>query len=213
MPDATAIWIIEDEEIFRDLLVDGLSMDQTYSLRSFASCEAAIDVMEKEQAAPDVVLLDIYLPGMSGMAGISELKKRAPRSKIIMLTMDGSEETIIKALRNGAFGYVAKASGLDNVQQAIERSMDSERYLDPQSLTKVLGKLFDGHMPSNKYNLSERELEVLAMITSGLSRDEIAERLNVSTSTITFHYRNIYTKLGEHKLSAVVKKAILEGLV
>jgi len=206
-------WLVDDDETYSTVLQDGLDTAEDIEVCTFHDCESVLRRSESDLHQPDVILLDIHLPGMSGLKAISPLRACYPGTKIIMLTVDDKEENVVKAIRNGAYGYVLKHSGLGEVVKAVRDAAMNHRHIDPVSLTKFLDNFASTSMSTRDYNLSERELEILGLIAAGLSRANIARRLGLAEGTVIAHYRTVYKKLGVHKISDAVAKVLREGLV
>lgn len=215
MQPPITVWIIEDDSNYRQTLnqaldfTDGLDCTETFS-----SCEAAMNWLQIAPAdqAPDVILLDINLPGVSGIEGISQLKAKSPQTHIIMLTIIDDQNTIFDALRSGASGYLLKNSELDDIIGAIEAAAKGGTFMPPEVANKVLA-LFRGLGPKTDYGLTKREKEVLGYMTQGLMQKQIAETLFVAPNTVNTHVQHIYQKLHVHSNVEAVAKALREWLV
>jgi DNA-binding NarL/FixJ family response regulator len=205
------VWIVEDNVSFRNAVTqeindsDGLRCDGT-----FGSCEALLQQLGQE-AAPDVIILDIRLPGLSGLDAIAAVKAQAPSSQIVMLTMFDDQDRIFQALCAGASGYLLKTANED-IPAAIRQAMDGGAPLSPPIARSVLN-LFSrlGPAPAD-YRLSPREKAVLELMVEGLIKKEIAERLGLSYHTVDDYLRRIYRKLHVNNASSAVAKAVRERL-
>ncbi|KAA0231934.1 response regulator transcription factor [bacterium] len=169
---------------------------------------------EVDDCKPDVVLMDIGLPGMSGIAATAELKRRYPHMQIIILSVFEDDENVFQAICAGACGYIAKPVMPAELLEAVEQAFGGSSPMSPKIARKVL-ELFRRHMPPPRadYNLTERELEVLDLLTQGADHKQIAEKLFLSPYTIRAHLRNIYDKLHVHSKSQAVAKALQERLL
>ncbi|MGH7456802.1 MAG: response regulator transcription factor [bacterium] len=145
---------------------------------------------------PDVVLMDIGLPGMSGIEATAELKRRNSRVQIVMLSVFEDDENVFQAICAGACGYISKPVMPAQLLEAVEQAFAGASPMSPKIARKVL-EIFKKHVPPPKadYNLTERELEVLDLLTQGDDHKQIAEKLFLSPFTIRAHLRNIYDKL------------------
>lgn len=180
---------------------------------SFGSCEDALEQIEKENLEPDIILLDIGLPGMSGVEGITHFKRITPVSKIVMLTIQDDDESVFKAICNGASGYLLKDSTSINILESVKEVLNGGAPMNSAIAAKVL-RMFRDFVPAqNEYNLSAREKEILILLVEGLSKKQIAEKIFLSYHTIDSHIRNIYEKLEVHSRSSAVAKAIKEKLI
>lgn len=204
--------IIEDHKFFRESVAQLLnSTEEFQTVGTFGSVEEALSKLESVQ----VILLDINLPGLSGIEGIPFLKKNFPECLIIMLTVYDDSKNIFDAILNGADGYILKRTQPIRLLQSIMDAVDGGCPMTPIIAKEALN-LFKNYVPrksENIENLSNRELEVLKMLVDGLSNDEIAEKLFLSIQTVRNHIRHIYYKLHVHSKSQAVVKALKKGIV
>jgi two-component system, NarL family, response regulator NreC len=167
---------------------------------------------------PDVVLMDIGLPDLSGIDATREIKRRFPDTFIVALTIHEDEEYFFKMLEAGANGYVPKKAAPAELITAIRAAANNEVYLYP-SLAKLLVRDYLTHetaskaQPSEANGLTIREQEVLAYLADGAGNDEIAEVLNISPKTVARHRENIMSKLNLHTRTELVKYAIRKGII
>lgn len=178
----------------------------------FATAEEFLGACEALQ--PDVVLMDIGLPGMSGIDATIELKSRVPRTEIVILTVFENNDNVFHALCAGASGYITKPVMPQQILEAVEQAFAGGTPMSPHIARRVI-ELFRQHLPPRRadYNLTARELEVLELLTKGYDYKEIAEKLFLSVFTINAHIRHIYEKLHVHSKSQAVAKALKEGMV
>ncbi len=210
----TEVIIVEDNRLFRKTLVDFINYSPDLGCENdFISCEDAIEVMEKKELDPEIILLDIGLPGMSGIEGIPFLKNIAPSAKVIMLTIQDDDESIFKAICNGASGYLLKDSSSDKILSAVKEVMDGGAPMNSSIAFKVL-EMFKNFIPEKKdYSLSPREVDILQLLVEGLPKKIIADKLKISYHTVDSHLRKIYEKLEVHSASSAVAKALKENLI
>ena len=204
--------VIEDHQEFRKALTQLLEMAEGFRLTgSFANAETAI---ENISGLEDSILLDINLPGISGIEAIKELKKINPATKIIMLTMLDDDDTVMQAILNGADAYLLKKTAPEEILSSIQTCLAGGSPMTPGIAAKVL-QLFKKHIPqkNNEYALTKRENQILELLVDGLSNQAIADKLFISVETVRNHIRHIYEKLQVHSKSQAVVKAIREGLV
>jgi DNA-binding NarL/FixJ family response regulator len=206
------VWTIEDSEDFRNAIV--LVLNSIPGIRcdkAFSSCEEAIDELRKNPG-PRVLLLDINLPGMTGLEGIQQIKALSSGTDIIMLTVINDHSSIMQALCAGATGYLLKTSSMQSIRAAIFEVVDGGAPMTPQIARSVL-RLFVRHSPAKvDYGLSKQETNVLELLVEGKVKKEIAEILRLSYHTVDNYVRGIYRKLHVHTLSAAVAKAVREKL-
>ena len=208
------IIIIEDNTLFRKTLTDFINLSNEMNCSyNFISCEAAFETIEKYALDPDIILLDIGLPGMSGIEGIFRLKNISPSSKVIILTIRDDDESIFKAICSGASGYLLKDSTSDKILEAVHEVLNGGAPMNSSIAARVL-KMFKNFAPGQgDYSLTKREKEILKLLVDGLSKNNIAEKLFLSYHTVDAHIRKIYEKLEVHSASSAVAKALKENLL
>ncbi|MBM2844815.1 MAG: response regulator receiver [Bacteroidetes bacterium] len=211
--DQISLWVIEDDELFRKTLVGFLNSTPGMRCeRDFSSCEDALEVLRKE-FAPEVVLMDIQLPGMNGIEGLRQIKSISPATDIIMLTIFEEEDKIFRAICAGANGYLLKSSPSEEIIRAIQEVLEGGAPMNAQIARRVLDMFSDLAMPKGDYNLTDREKEILRYLTEGLTKRHIAEKIFLSHYTIDTHVKNIYAKLQVHTRTGAVAKVLKEHLL
>lgn len=203
--------IIEDHDDFREGLVHVLNFTEGFEcVGSFSSVEEALPRFPQA----DVVLLDIHLPGKSGIEAIASLKERHPPTQIIMLTVFDDDDHVFRAIIGGADGYILKKTPPVQVLSSIQDAAAGGTPMTPFIARRVI-ELFKHYAPESKeeYSLSPRELEILNQLVLGLDNQEIADKLFISKETVRNHIKHIYEKLHVHSKSQAVAKAIKQGLV
>jgi len=203
--------IIEDHDDFRD----GLSyvLDGTEGFKcagKFSSVEEAMRNLPKA----DVYLMDIGLPGKSGIEGVKLVKAKYPEAQVIMLTVFEDEKNIFQAIASGANGYLLKKTSPVKILNAVEEAMTGGLPMTPLVARKVID-MFKQQMPQPKGNISltDREKEILKLLVDGLNYNMIGEKLFISLDTVRNHIRHIYEKLHVHSKSHAVAKALKHNLV
>lgn len=210
----TVVWLVEDHTDSRRVLVRILNRVATIQCPcAFASCEEALAAL-RSNAPPQVILLDVGLPGMNGIEGIRHFKALAPACHIIVLTVFDDQEKVFKAICAGASGYLLKNADEDAIVGAIHEVLQGGAPINPRVARLVL-QMFASRAaaPSHDYGLSDRERGVLELMVEGLVKKEIAERLNLSYHTVDNHLRSIYEKLKVHTRGGAVAKAVSEHLL
>jgi two-component system NarL family response regulator len=181
-----------------------------------ADGESAVAVAESEQ--PDIVLLDILMPGMSGIDVLGKIRAVSPTSKVLLLTGSESEEDLVAAIRGGARGYILKDMPFDELVGVIDNVAGGGAAIS----AGMAGKLFDVTrelllhqelISSRKPTLTGRELEVLGLVADGKTSRQIGDLLYISENTVKNHIRNILDKLGLHSRNEAVLYAIRENLI
>jgi len=214
MMNKTDVIIIEDNELLRDSLMEAINKSSSINCsNAFGSGEAALEFIESEELVPDIILLDIGLPGMSGIELIPELKKLSPSSKIIIITIHDDDENVFNAICAGASGYLLKDLSSNGIVNSISEVMNGGAPMNSHIAKKILNMFRDQNIKSSGYSLSDREKEILALLVDGLSKKQIAENIFLSHHTVDSHIRNIYAKLEVHSRSSAISKAIKEKLL
>jgi len=179
---------------------------------SYAHC---LDVVENlNDTKPDVVIMDIDMPGMNGIEGVKLIRKNCPAAQILMFTVFDDEERVFAAIKSGAAGYILKNADPGHLIQAIVEVYNGGAPMTPGIARKVLHQ-FQSILPNEKedYNLSSREKEVLSLLVSGLSYKMIASKLNITYDTVRAHMKKIYEKLHVASMTEAVAKALNQHLL
>ena len=205
------IWIIEDHELLRESLREVVAETAATEVRAFDSCEAALNA--EPDAAPDALILDIGLPGMSGLEGIRLFKERYPEVEILMFTVHDEPERIFEAVCAGASGYLLKSEPLERIAAAVEEILRGGSPMTPEIARLMLDRFNQLRVTAPTTELSDRERDVLRAMVDGLAKKEIADRLEISVHTVDTYTRRIYKKLHVNTLGGAVAKALREGLV
>jgi len=211
--ESVVLWMIEDDALFRDGVRALINRTPGYVCeRIFTNCEEALDLLQNEDA-PRILLMDLGLPGMSGIEGMKKVKELSPSTDVLVLTIYDDDEKVFEAICAGASGYLLKNSSGEEIVSALNQIIQGGAPMNAQVARRVLDLFSRMAGPKGKYDLSRREKEVLNLLVEGLSKKQIAERLFVSFYTIDTHLKNIYEKLHVHTRSGVVAKALRERLI
>src|SRR5438876_3520970 len=206
------VWLIEDNHSFRHTIVRVLNQAQDLECaHNFASSEEALDELTRG-AVPDVILLDVELPGLNGLEAVKRIKSISPSTRVIMLTVFDDHDKIFKAICAGASGYLLKTSPMEKIIESIREAQDGGAPMTPRVARSVLDMFMRTSSPHQDYGLTTREQSILELMTKGLIKKEIADRLSVSYHTVDTHLRNIYAKLHVHTRTGAVSKALKERL-
>ncbi len=208
-----SILIVDDHEVVRNGIRAYLETLPKFNVvGEAASGEEAIKM--SGELIPDVVLMDLVMPGMDGIETTREVKKISPRTQIVVLTSYHEDEQIFPALKAGAISYVLKDMKMDKLAEAIQSAIRGEVTLHPLVAARVLRNLRGESQDESFYaELTERELEVLKFIANGLSNSQIADQLVISTNTVKGHVSNILSKLHLADRTQVAVYAWQKGIV
>jgi DNA-binding NarL/FixJ family response regulator len=228
MPEHPTVLITEDSTLTR------LNLKTMLSAQGYAVTEAVDGIEAKQQVAsamPDVVLMDIGLPGIDGIQTTRQLRAQWPSLKVVMLTSHEADAEVVEAFQAGANSYCLKDTEPEHLLTAITQTLEGHSWIDPRVAQAVLRHLGSATptaqtapLPasvaagkakhaSDTYWLTERELEILHLMTEGLNTAQLAERLCISNNTLKTHLKNIFAKLGVEDRTAAALKAIKEHLV
>lgn len=214
--DATVVWLVEDNRMLRQNLTSVINGERDMNCPvSVGSVEEMLGSIE-EGHAPDIVLMDLGLPGLSGVEGIRRLRSLVPAARAVVLTVHEERQNVFDAICAGASGYLLKPSNPDGVIEAIRQVRAGGAPINAYIAQKMLGmfaKLAPPSDPEHDYHLTTREREILELLVDGLSMQQIADRLHRSYHTIDNHLRNIYEKLHVHSRASAVAKAVRERLI
>jgi two-component system, NarL family, response regulator NreC len=174
-------------------------------------------VQSVEKLKPHLVLMDLSMPRMNGMDAIREIRRRAPETKIVVLTVHKTEEYILATLKAGADGYVLKDATRDELILAVRNVISGKRYISPGISERVIEGYLDGRKGIKSQTtwetLTHREREILKLIAEGHRNKEIADYLCISVKTVEKHRANLMEKLDLHNVQALTTFAIEKGLV
>jgi DNA-binding NarL/FixJ family response regulator len=202
------IAIVEDDPTIREAIQDFLDAS------SNLICENAFDSVESllsyltDENKPDIILMDIGLPGMSGISGIKLIKEKYPEINTIMLTIYHDTHKIFQSLCAGASGYLLKNAPFSEIKKAIEIVNAGGSTMSPQIARKVIEHFQSGEKINLDSTLTDKEKEIVSCLVDGLSYKMIAKQENISIETVRSHIKNIYKKLQVHSKAEVIKKSL-----
>jgi DNA-binding NarL/FixJ family response regulator len=210
------IMLVEDNPEYRNVLELAIKRDHGLELIGKAgTAERALHNLQPAAGlkVPDLILLDLALPGMSGLEAIPWIKKYAPDIKIIILTQSDNEADIFSAITLGISGYLLKSATIQQIKDGIQTVITGGSSLDP-SVAKHILNTFEIPLPNQSADnpLTEREIEILGLLSQGLVKKEIADKLNISFFTVSTHVRHIYEKLEVPNAPAAISRAYQTGL-
>ncbi|MBX2992049.1 MAG: response regulator transcription factor [Bacteroidetes bacterium] len=214
-PETTqlTVWVVEDNDSYRENISE--LVRQTPALQfehAFSSCEGALEELHRS-AFPDIILMDIGLPGMNGIEGVQRVKAISPETRVVMLTVFDENDMIFRAICAGASGYLLKSESTDRIMTSLQEVLNGGAPMNAQIAAKVVDMFSRLAAPKGNYGLTAREREILQCLVDGLSKKQIADKLFLSFHTIDMHMRGIYTKLQVHSRSGAVAKALKENLL
>lgn len=212
----TRVWLVEDNAMFSagvDRVVNGL--DGMVCTARFNAVEKAFAALDNNPP-PDVILLDVQLPGMDGITALGTFRERAPEARVIILTVFDDSDKIFRAVCAGASGYVLKDSRIDQIGEAIRQVVAGGAPMTPEVAKKVLdafASMEPAVPPTEDYHLTPREREILRLLADGLLKKEIADALDLSPSTVSGHLQRVYVKLHVSTNTGAVAKALREKII
>jgi DNA-binding NarL/FixJ family response regulator len=200
--------IVDDHPVVRDGLGGMFASDPEFEVVGEAA-DGAEAVRAAEALAPDVILMDLRMPGMDGVAAITELARRGSAARVLVLTTYDTDSYVLPAIEAGATGYLLKDAPRAELLRAVHAAARGEAALAPSVATRLVSRVrTPGSAP-----LSQREVEVLELVASGNGNRETAARLFISEATVKTHLLNIYSKLGVSDRAAAVAEAFNRGLL
>ena len=205
--------VIEDQRELRNGLQTLLDFTPTFTcVKSFGAMDEALRNIESDTA--DLILTDIGLPRLNGIEGTRILREKFPELPIVVLTVHEEDDKIFQALCAGANGYLLKNTPAAKIIEALKEVLDGGAPMSPHVARRVV-KLFRTFSPPEtaEYHLTEQEKQTLKLLVDGHHYKTAAYELGISTSTVSFHLKNIYTKLQVHSKTEAVAKALRERLV
>ena len=216
-PDRIRVLIVDDHALFRRGLM--LVLESEEGIDVVGEADDGEDAIAKaEQLAPDVVLMDVRMPRISGIEATRRLAEALPTTKIIMLTVSDEEEDLYEAIKAGATGYLLKEISIEEVADAVRAVTQGQTLISPSMASKLiaeftnLAKRATDRQQVPVPRLTERELDVLRLVAQGITNREIAEQLFIAENTVKNHVRNILEKLHLHSRMEAVLYAVREKL-
>jgi DNA-binding NarL/FixJ family response regulator len=208
----TRVLLVDDHPIWRDALERDLVGAGFEVVGAFTDAESALRATPALR--PDVVLMDLQLPGMSGVDAVSALVAADPSVRVLMFSSSGEDGDVLAAMKAGARGYLVKSARSGDLVDAVQRTADGRATFSPGLAALVLGEYrrIDRDEPDTSTGLTERETEILRMVSTGQSARTIAERLVVSHRTVQNHIQNTLRKLQLHNRVELTRWAVDHGL-
>jgi len=192
------VLIVDDHTLFRSGVKALIARQEDFEVVGEAA-DGLDGIKRAKELAPDVILLDLHMPGLSGREAVKILAQECPDSKVVMLTVSEDAEDLIETLRNGASGYLLKNIDTQTLIESIRRAADGDSVVSPQMTSKLVRNIQSGPAaaptPAERDKLSPREREILGFLARGSSNKEIARALDVAESTVKIHVQHILRKL------------------
>lgn len=219
---AVTVWVVEDHQQTREAVTEIIGGSESMECPvAVSSMEEMLHALEKETGRkPDAVLLDLGLPGLGGIEGISLVKEAVPGCKVVVFTVSGDERKTKEAIRSGADGYLLKDERIDRIPEYILQSVEGGA-----PVSAMISRLFfheygpgqrraaGKNPPETGYKLSSAELRILALTSRGMAKKDISEALDISYHRIDYYMRMIFKKLDVRNVHGAVGKALREGLI
>ncbi len=214
----TKILVVDDHPLVRFGVINQLKTCEEYVV--VGEAEDGEDAIAKTKAlGPDLVIMDIFMPGISGIEATKLLRKKYPTTRVLILTGFENEDYVYQIIRSGAGGYVLKSVEKEELLDAVRAVMRGEKFFSPR-ISKLIVENFirkaEGQIipiPVDDEILTKREREILVLVADGLTNQQIAEKLFISARTVDTHRTNIMQKLNIHDVANLVRYAIDKGLV
>ena len=205
--------LVEDDRVLRDGLAQLIDAEPGMRCRRcYGSVELAL--ADRAADAPDVVLLDIHLPGMLGSVGVARLCERYPGATIVMLTIYEEQDKVFESICNGACGYLLKKTPPAKLMEAIREAHDGGAPMSPGIARNVVTLFREVRpAPRESHSLTPQEVRLLALLADGHSYQNAAGQLDITINTVRNHVRSIYDKLHVHTKSEAVAKALKAGIL
>jgi len=209
--EAIRVFLADDHAMVREGIAALVA--NANDIKIVGQCGNGLEVVNAvKECDPDVIVLDITMPGLNGLDVCRELRRKIDGIEVLVLTMHSDEQLVARAIENGATGYLLKESAAEQLAEAIRRVAAGEIFLGPGISNKALQQI--GRIDNDPYEkLSARERQVLQLIAEGKTNRQIAEILNLSTKTIDTHRTRLMRKLNIHDQTSLVKFAIRQGII
>ncbi len=203
--------VADDHTLVRQSVIKALSAEPELEVAGEAA-DGPGAIAAVKQTDPDILVLDIAMPGMDGLAVAEELRRDKPELRIVFLSMHDDDASLQRAVQLGAHAFVSKAASLDELLEAVRTVRTGGSYLSPTVATRVM-ELAAGRSSSSPIGLTPREREILQLLTAGQRPADIADALFLSVKTVKNHLTSVYQKLGVETGAQAVAEAYQRGLV
>ena len=214
MADAIRVMLVDDHAVVREGLRNFLALQDGLEIVGEAS-DGAEAIEQAERLEPDVILMDLVMPGLDGIGAMRQLRVRSPGSRVIVLTSFLEDERVLPAIQAGAAGYLLKNVAPAELARAIRAAHAGEAIIDPTAAARLVHAIADDARPrvEEPERLTRRERDVLELIARGQSNKRIALELGISEKTVKTHVGHLLAKLGVSDRTQAALMAVEEGLV
>jgi len=212
MPESIRVMIVDDHAVVREGLRAFLALQDGLEIVGEAG-DGAEAVREAERVNPDVVLMDLVMPGIDGLTAMRELRTRLPRTRVIVLTSFLDDDRLLPAIQAGVAGYLLKNAEPSELARAVRSAHNGEAIIDPTVAARLVRAISDGAPKDPEAELTPREREVLGLIAGGRSNKRIAFELGISEKTVKTHVGHVLAKLGVTDRTQAAMVALRRGLV
>ncbi|MGB1936786.1 MAG: response regulator [Akkermansiaceae bacterium] len=216
MSQPVKITIIEDNPSFLETLTLTIEWDDSLKLLSkFGTAEIALRELSKSIEKPDLILLDLHLPGMSGLEALPGLFRYCPDTKVLVLSQSDAQRDILRAITLGASGYLVKSNDMESLLNSIKITHQGGALIDPAIARYLIDavKRTQSEQEQHPIPLSERETEILQLLAKGLIKKEIADHFDISYNTVDSYVRRIFDKLDARNANSAISIAHRLGLI
>jgi DNA-binding NarL/FixJ family response regulator len=213
VPAKIRILVVDDHPVVREGLTSMLSREDNIEVLGTAE-DGAVAIKKAGELRPDIILMDLRMPGVDGIEAMTEIKARHPQIRFIVLTTYDNDEYIFKGIEAGARAYLLKDAPREELFRAIRAVHKGESLIEPAIAGRVLDRFAElSRQAQTAEGLSDRELEVLTLMARGTSNKNIASELNIGESTVKTHIQNIFQKLGVNARTEAVTEAVKRGII
>ena len=205
------VLVVDDHRLFRDGIVKLLNAAEFTVVGDVGDGETAI--LETMRFNPDMVLLDLSMPGMDGFEVLKQIKDKRPNTAVVILTASDEDEVLLKAVRLGANGYLQKSLSSHDFLKGLRGLEEGMAAITLETATKIMASISTSDLDRQKSKvLTNKELEMVPLICEGLTNNDISKKLNISRNTVKFHIKNILQKLRINSRAEIATYAVQEGL-
>ncbi|MFZ1978411.1 MAG: response regulator transcription factor [Bacteroidota bacterium] len=212
-PKPIFVWLVDDNTQFTHILNETLSdFPVIQCTKTYANGDTMLQSFVEESDFPDIILLDINMPGSSGIETLAQIRILAPSIRVLMLTVSLEDSNIQQAIQLGAAGYLLKTASVEEIVHALQSTMQGGMPIDPFIARKVFSLFSLDVSNVEKYSLTNKEKEVIRFIIKGWTTDKVAKELHLSPNTVHSHLKKVFLKLDVHTRHELVAKALQERL-